>query len=450
MSIMKKRRRDFRVFILGFTFLFALFAISSCQKQYINFGSGFIDNSITNLVLVDTSTVEISTVYVDSFVTANTNTILAGHYKDVNFGSINAQSFLQVGLPASTTYDMPNGSVFDSLEIILKLNKTYYGDTTVPYSISVYQLLEPITFPTTQQYTFYNNETRAYSPTKLGSNQLLINPASRDTIAIKISSALGQDLFNKMQAKDPVTQTLPEFIAYFKGLAISGGLGNNLVLGFNDSLKMRLHYHKPDVIVTKTFVDFGINQVNYQFNNINVDRTGTPIAALSNTNRQIASTATQNAGFSQYISGAVVKIRFPYITNLYELPNFIKIIKAELILKPVPGSFTDYYRLPPRLRLSTTDQNNYLGGDLSAGGGGGASAVQYGNLFIDNLYGAQTAYTYDLTGYLQAQIGITTTNKNGLLVLPPNQAGIFNRILIANGNTTNYKSQVNIYYASVK
>ena len=447
---MKKRSRYFKVLCLGLPFLFVLFAITSCEKQYINFGSGFIDNSITNLILVDTSTVEISTIYVDSFVTANTNTILAGKFKDENFGTVNAQSFLQVGLPLSTNYDVPNGSVFDSLEVILKLNKSYYGDTTSPYTIAVHQLLEPITFASQQQYTFFNNQTRAYSAAPLGSNQVMVKPFTRDTIAVTLPSSLGKDLFNKMQTKDAALQTLPEFLAYFKGLAITGVSGNNLIVGFSDSIKMRLHYHKPDVIVTKTYIDFGINQVNYQFNNISVNRSGTPIASLSSTNRQIPSTATQNAGFSQYITGAVTKIRFPYISNLFELPNFIKIIKAQLIIKPLPGSFAGLYSLPKYLRLSTTDQTNLLGGDLSAPGNTGQSAVQYGNLFIDNLYGTQTAYTYDVTNYLQAQLATTTTNKNGLLVLPPNQSVNFNRILIANGLNTNFKTQVKIYYASVK
>ena len=116
----------------------------------------------------------------------------------------------------------------------------------------------------------------------------------------------------------------------------------------------------------------------------------------------------------------------------------------------MPGSFAGLYSLPKYLRLSTTDQTNLLGGDLSAPGNTGQSAVQYGNLFIDNLYGTQTAYTYDVTNYLQAQLATTTTNKNGLLVLPPNQSVNFNRILIANGLNTNFKTQVKIYYASVK
>ena len=112
--------------------LFMLFLSASCEKQSLDFNSSFIDNTITNLVLVDSSTVEIATVYVDSFVSSNTNTILAGKYKDEQFGTVSSQSFLQMGLP-SATYDIPNGAVFDSLEVILKLNKTFYGDTLSAY-----------------------------------------------------------------------------------------------------------------------------------------------------------------------------------------------------------------------------------------------------------------------------------------------------------------------------
>ena len=449
MSITKKRPSFLKVLIFSFSLLFFLAAISSCEKQYINFGSGFIDNSVTNLIMLDSSTVEVSTVYVDSFATSNTHTIFAGKFKDQQFGAINAQSFLQLGLPASTTYDIPNGSTFDSLEVILKLNKVFYGDTLSPYKIEVHQLIAPITY-SANQYAFYNINSRQFNTQELGSNQMIVSPTSTDTIAIKLDPALGKDIFNKLQSTDPIGQALPEFINYFKGIAIVGGSGNNLILGFNDSLKMRLHYHKPDVITQNAMIDFGINETNYQFNNITADRTGTPIAALGPANKQLFSSTTQNAGFEQYITGAVVKIRFPYLSDLYQLPDFIKIIKAQLIIKPVQNSFLGPYQLPPYLRLSTTDQNNLLGSDISAPNTTGASAVQYGNLFIDNLYGTNTEYTYDITSYLQAQIAITEINQNGLIVSPPNAAATFNRILIANGAVTNNKTQVNIYYAAVK
>ena len=447
---MKKRFHYFNIFSLSLLFLLVLIATTSCEKQYINFGNNFIENSITNLVLVDSSTVEISTVYVDSFVTSNTNIIFAGRFKDEKFGDVKSQSFLQMGLPASTNYDMPNGATFDSLEVILRLNKQYYGDTLSTYKIGIHQLLAPITYPTTQQFSFFNLNKREYDPTELGSNQLIVSPFGRDTIAIKLSPALGLDLFKKMQNKDGATTTLAEFISYFKGLAIVGGSANNLILGFSDSLIMRMHYHKPTVFTDAAHIDFSMNQANYQFNNITIDRAGSPIAALGPTNKQLFSPVTQNAGFSQYITGSIAKLSFPYLKDLYQLPNFIKIIKAQLIIKPVQASFIAPYNLPPYLRLSSTNKTNSFGPDLIGPSSTGAASVQYGHLIIDNLYGTETAYTYDVTNYLQAQIAITDGNLDGLLVSPPNPTATFNRILITNAANAKYKTQVKIYYASVK
>ncbi len=430
---------------LIFSAIFFLFSfLFSCEKQNIDFGSSFIDNTITNLVLVDTSTVEVSTVYVDSFVSSNANAILAGKYRDEQFGKISSQSFLQLGLPSSTAYDIPNGSYFDSLEIILRPNKTYYGDTLSPYNIEIHQLDAPITYATNQN-AFFNINSRSYNPTPLGSGNFFLKPAVTDTFAIRLSSSLGLDIFNKLQTKDASMLTNEEFIPYFKGLAITGGSNNNMIVGFKDSLKMRVHYHKPGVFEQATYIDFGINQTNYQFNNISIDRAGTILAGLGPTNKQISSSQTNNAGYTQYITGSVTKLRFPYLLNILQLPNFIKIIKAELIVKPVQNSFNGYYTLPPYLVLSVTDKNNLLGGNLSIN-----NAVQYGSLFIDNVYGTQTSYTYDVTSYLQSEIANTLNNQDGLLILPPNPASVFNRILVANGSVSNNKTQVKIYYASVK
>jgi hypothetical protein len=387
-------------------------------------------------------------VYVDSFVTSSTHAILAGKYKDEKFGSVASQSFVQLGLPANTTYDIPNGSVFDSLEVILKLDKSFYGDTLVPYKLAVHQLSQQIAY-SAAQYSFFNNNSWPYSNTILGSSEMVIAPSTRDTLAIKLSPALGQELFDKLQNKTIEVQTVDQFVNYFKGLAFVGGTNNNCIIGFKDSLTMRLHYQKPGVFSENAVIDFGINQINYQFNNITADRSGTAIAALGPSNKQLASSTTGNAGYSQYISGAVARLSFPYLKDLYQLPDFLKIVKAELEIKPVQNSFLNYYRLPPTLRLSATDQTNLLGTDLTTIIGSSA-VVQYGNLYIDNLYGTSTAYTYDITSYLQALLPNTEASKNGLLVLPPNATVIFNRLLIANAANGANKTQVKIYYAAVK
>ncbi len=449
MRIMKPKYRYCLFFFPSIFLLFTMFLISSCEKQDIAFGTGFIDNTITNLVLVDTATVNIASVYVDSFVTSSSQTIFAGKYKDEKFGTITSRSFLQLGIPAASSYDIPNGSVFDSVELILKLNKNFYGDTTVPYEVAIHQLTQQIAYRT-NQYSFYNNNSWPFSNTVLGSSQLVISPSTRDTLAIKLSPTLGLDLFNKLQNKNDEVSTVDQFLNYFKGIAIVGGAGNNCIMGFKDSVTMRLHYRKPGVFAQNAIIDFGINQTNFQFNNISSDRTGTAISSLGPNNRIIPSSATGNAGYSQYISGVVTKFNFPYLNDLYQLPNFLKIVKAELVIKPVQNSFLSYYSLPLRLRLNATDQTNLLGTDLSTYVGS-SSTVQYGNLYIDNLYGTSTAYTYDITSYLQALlVSHSDLVKNGLLVLPPAPNTIFSRLLIANGASTINKTQVKIYYASVK
>ncbi|MBC7890556.1 MAG: DUF4270 family protein [Ferruginibacter sp.] len=422
--------------------------LGSCAKVEVGLDSDFVDNNTTNLVMVDSATLEISTIYVDSFITSGGGSILAGSYSDPLFGKVVSGSFIQLGVPSG--FSIPNGAVFDSLEVILTLNKTYYGDTLTPYAISIHQLTEPIKLPT-DQYSFYNNNKRSYNAAALGSTRLIIRPSTRDTISIRISQSLGQQLFDKMFNSDEVVTNNTQFVDFFKGLAIVDGGGNNLIVGFKDSLTMRLHYRNPGVITTDAQVDFFINDNANQFNNISVNRTGTPIAALGAGNKQIFSTQSQNAGFSQYISGAMVKIRFPYLRDLLQLNDFVKIIRADLVIRPVKNSFLQFYTLPPYLRLSATDQYNNPGTDLSAySSASGASGIQYGNLFIDNLYGTNTAYSYDITTYLQEQIVKTDNNKNGVLVLPPDPAQIFNRVLIGNKHNAESKTEVKIYYATIK
>ncbi len=41
---------------------------------------------------------------------------------------------------------------------------------------------------------------------------------------------------------------------------------------------MRIYYHEASVYTTQKFIDFGITNKGFQFNNITVNRTGSPTA----------------------------------------------------------------------------------------------------------------------------------------------------------------------------
>jgi hypothetical protein len=428
---------------------FLSISITSCEKATINIGSDFVTTTPTTLVYIDTLTTHIATVNVDSFVTSAPSALLIGNYVDPLFGAISCRSFLQIGLPVTGPTAIPAGAIYDSTEVVLKFNKAYYGDTTKPYIVTVNQLAAPVVLPPLQTF-FFNKDSLSYNPAPavLGSTQFPnIRPSILDTIAITLNGdSTGKEIYNKYVSGAIEIQTSSQFLNYFKGLAISGNSSNSLVGGFNDTVEMRLHYHIPGATNTYTYLSFKmVNPLN-EFNNITINRTGTAIAALSTVNHELPSSATGNAGYYQYITGSTVKISFPSLRNLLELTNFVKIVKAVLLIKPVKNSFNQIYQLPPQLNLVQTDINNGIGSALPG--------AQNGNLFIDGLSGFGTAYTYDLTSYLQNLIQIPdNTNRYGygLLLLAPNETNILNRLVVGDiKQTQTYTTEIQIYYAAVQ
>jgi hypothetical protein len=447
-----KSNKSFPSFIFVSIILLILAAtMNSCEKASLVLGENFVSNNTTQIHYVDTSTIEMSTIYVDSFVTSRNGALFTGHYSDPAFGKINAESYARLDLPSA--FDIPEGASFDSIEVILKTNQGYYGDTTVPYTISISQLSNAITFPSAGQAFFYNIDSWPYNPASWATKSLYFRPASTDSISLRLPDAIGRDLFDKLYNHSEEVSSNDVFNQYFKGLALTAsGPGNNLMVGFSESVIMRLYYKEPGVVTKDVFLDFNISPLKFGFSHITADRTGTPIASLGPNNNRISSAQTGNAAFSQFITGSMVKIRFPYLRSLKNLPNFVKIISAQLIIKPVAKTYSFSYGLPPYLQLSTTDQYNQTGPPiLDPNSSSSQSAVpQYGNLVIDYLYGTGTQYIYDVSSYLQAQIEIEKNNENGLLVLPPNPANIFNRIVIGDAKNTNGQTQLKVYYASVQ
>jgi hypothetical protein len=152
----------------------------------------------------------------------------------------------------------------------------------------------------------------------------------------------------------------------------------------------------------------------------------------------------------------MVKIAFPSLGEIGQLPNFAKLMNARLIIKPIMNSYLSY-PLPTELRLSVTSTAaNALGNDLVYLSSNGSAATQYGNLAIDYLNGTSTSYTYDLTNYIKALIksntGYYPGSHDGLLLSPPSNAfeTKFNRVIVGDKTNTLGKIELQIYYAAVK
>jgi hypothetical protein len=429
---------------------FVILVLTGCEKPSINFGNGYSNENTTNVVVTDTFRVDLSTVFVDSFSTAATGSILVGRYKDPYFGTIASESFLQVSPPSSLP-TISNLAIYDSLALILRINKTYYGDTTVVQRYMVSQLQSLIQLPGVQT-TFYNNSTFPYDASSpLGYSDVQINPTAfftsqkiNDTIKIRLPDSKGLELFRLLYNQADTVKNINTFTGYFKGLSIypdansTGG-----IFGFKDSIIMRLYYREPGIVLTEKFVDFNIYNKSNQFNHIWTDRTGTPASGIDSIHNEVPSTATGNAAYVQSATGLQVKIKFPTIGSLQQYPDYLSILKAELIVRPVQGTYSPTFVLPPQLNVSLTNDGNLVG-----------STVGAANASVDYLSGANTNYSYDITAYIKQQItaGVESNNRNGLMLNIPSPAynTTFNRAVIGD----RFKSQpinqiiLKIYYAS--
>ncbi|HXB94670.1 MAG TPA: hypothetical protein VNU70_05910, partial [Puia sp.] len=142
---------------------------------------------------------------------------------------------------------------------------------------------------------------------------------------------------------------------------------------------------------------------------------------------------------------------FPFLNAIAQRPDYIGILRAELTVRPVPGSFSNMWRLPPQIGLYGTDQNNLPQAPILATG---TSAPQSGNLALDYFHPLNTAYTYDVTNFVKQQIintGVSTIQPGLMLTVPP-PAGTtsFTRAVLADATyPVTQRVTLSVYYISL-
>lgn len=438
-------------FLFSFVFLIGVVLFnSSCKKADINFGEEFLDNNIAQIFKTDSFGANLSTVYVDSFITSSKGTALIGAYADPLFGRITTQTYFELIPPLYV--DAYTGTSFDSITLILKPNFNYYGDSTIPVNITIHELADSIYLKENSFY-FFNTSKFNVKSIPLFSNDFKIRPLANNEISIRLPDAMGIDYLNKLKNQsDNTLKTAASFLAYFRGFRISTNNTSNMIFGCSDNIVMRLHYKKPNIITEEKYVDFTLANRSHQFNNISIVRTGA-IQNISSTNNEIHSSLTNNAAYTQSATGSMIKMSFPTLRDIQKLPNFAKILKATLIIKPIKGSYNTTYFLPPLLRLSTTNANNKIIEDLAYVTSTGNVGVQYGALQTDFFLNENTQYHYDLTQYVKHILETPSVlTSDGLLLSPPspNFENQFARVIIGNSKNILGKIQLQIYYAAVK
>ncbi|URC14385.1 MULTISPECIES: DUF4270 family protein [unclassified Flavobacterium] len=403
------------------------------------------------VILIDTMTVEMSTINFDSLITSGKNRILIGSYEDPIYGKVKSNSYFQL---ASDSYSLKNdGSdtestnyVFDSISMILKYDKYYYGDTTKVQTFDIHRLTEKVK-PNTNDKNFYNNSVLNYSDESLGSISYKPRPAGKDSINIKMSSTFGAALFQKLKKRE-ITD-FDSFSEYLKGLVVVPSVSNSAnVIGFHvASSKVRLYYSKYQANTEEVpyIMDFKISDAQKQFNSISLDKTGTLIQNLPAPNSKLSSVLTNRQGFIQSGTGVACRIDFPNIKQLKRISANGAIVDAQLFLKPVNNTYSEKYPLEDSLKVYVSDNLNRISTSLVNSAGTAVFGIlnKKKDEFNENV-----GYSVPIGYFLQKEMLKQSSSRSSLILSLPGISKTVNRIVLGDQKHLNNKLQLKIYYIS--
>lgn len=404
-----------RIFLIPL-FLFFL-TIISCVDESSSVGGKWVDSSFRN-VLIDTCTVHLSTILADSITTSGDSITQIGRYSDNYRGAIQSAFFTEYNV-ASTTFSPENRYIFDSITIAFIPSGDFLGDTlSTKQHIAIHRLTENIEL-TIDNY-LYNTSSFRYNSTPLTSFSYNPRPKAKEKFEVRLPDQFGEDFFELIEKQSIFLDTQERFRQYFPGLAFLPDANGSCISGFavNDtSMCITMYYREIHTSISERTLRFSPNATN-RFNQASQDFTGTPFEGIvAGTNDAMPSQKSGNVSYLQGLSGVYTKMEFPYLNNLRFEGEMVTIESARLYLYPTQDAYGDYIPLPETLTLYTADENDVTQGVITDSSG---EAMQDGNLVTDDISKNSTYYSFDVTSFMQTNLGTIGMNRQNLMLMLPN------------------------------
>ncbi|WP_348797689.1 DUF4270 family protein [Flavobacterium adhaerens] len=433
--------------------LFAGLLIISCDSDTDSgefvVGSDYL--ALKNKVVsIDTVSVNVSTIKLDSLVTSSTSRILVGNYDDPLFGKIKSDSYFQVSAYSFNLYSQNSdtdatGYVFDSIVMILKYDDYYYADTTQVQTLNVHRVLKNFK-PNVNDDSFYNSSSLTYNENSIGTISYRPKPLGNDSIKIRLDNDFGKEVFNKLKNNEIENST--DFTEFLKGFVLkSSSTSSSSMIGFDTSTSLvRLYYSKGIGGTDDNYnADFTIIDTGKQFNAITSDRAGTSIQDLPLSKMSLSSEYTDNKGFIQSGTGIACRIDFPNIKQLKYIAEKGAIVDAKLIIQPVKNSYSTMFALPETLSVYIVDKlnrtkstfTNYNGDEVVA------TLNNANDEFDENVH-----YELSVGSFLQKEMLKESDLKSGLLLTLPSLSKIVDRVAIGDQANKDSEIKLQIYYIS--
>ena len=403
---------------LSFLFITLLISIlASCRDELSTVGGKWVESSLRT-VQTDTCTGRISTILSDSLASSGDTICQIGSIDDPVWGKIKTAFYAEYDVPGVSFSDDADYG-FDSITIRFYSSGNYLGDTLNPQRISLHSLSENLSL---DEGYLYSKSTVAYHATPLAS--FTFTPTPDETTReheIRLPDEWGLEWFERFQNGSREMESQEYFRDYFKGIAFIPEEGGSCINGFmvNDSsLCITLYYHQTKTDATELSASFPANS-DLRFNQVSCDRSQTALSSLqSGINNGLPSEKSDHQAYLQGLTGMYLNIDFPFLNDLRAEGRLVTIESALLRLYPVKETYGERYPLPESLTLYTADENNVTEDVVTDISG---SSVQTGSLVTDEMMGEETYYSFDITSFLQSNLGTVGYNRKILqLMLPDN------------------------------
>lgn len=462
--LLNMRKFSFVIIVTLFAFLTAC---TSENFQEHEVGDSLIDNS-TEVRLIDTFTIESSTMKLDSVLTSGQSNILFGSYEDEFFGRISSDFYAVVGLGGA--FSLTEVTVgenlektpirFDSLVFISYPDGTYMGDTLLSQSMSVHRVTEEMEIPD-DQIGFYAHTTFPYEEESLGNANFIAKPISqlkeysetneadvenhKGGIRFRMDDAIALDIVRMVNAENDTVLYADKWYEYLHGIVLKAGEDNSVMLSYSlatGRMKMRLYYTytENELSGQQTFHDFPITASSNSFTNVKSDFGSAPydLNQIQEQEKDISSDETGDLAFAHAGLGMFTKIKIPYLEQLNAIGYTGGVLRAELKFYPKDESFDDeIFKLPVNAFsvYITDDQNQFLT-QLS----GGSTYV----LNRDNP--DESYYSVDLTSYVNNVLANGQDFEDALLLTLPSVGVSLDRLIIENDRDSDFRIRLKTTY----
>lgn len=362
------------------------------------------------LDLIDTVTLRVSTVLIDSIDTYKPDRLLLGFHQDELLGKALAAPFFELGL------DLWNGgrpdkntTAYDSLTLVLEYDGYSAFDTNQVQTLFVHLLEESMAL--TDDNALYNNSSFTYETYPLGIREFRPRPGSLSELEIRLSDVLGQDLFEKIRESDTAMESDAEFKSYFPGLVVlPDTTQNGAVLGFANSPELRLYYRDVSVFPTEQHtITFSSDPTadDELFNHIQGDRTNTLFASLqANRLNELDSEASGSVTALQGGTGILAKIEMPFLQDLLELNESFIIANAQLQIRPILERASDQFLLPETLEVYWVNEDHVVQVQNTT------PAYRY----TDPEFGRDIFYQINVQDFIEQQLKSSTAERMALML----------------------------------